>query len=71
MKLKHFGGVCKVKGIAMDGVRYGLQQAGWENSSVRLTYLYYHPKNTVDVVFSPSSSCGGLSHVHDMVSDKL
>lgn len=35
----------------MDGVRYGLQQASWENSSVRLTLLYYHPKNTVDVVF--------------------
>lgn len=55
----------------MDGVRYGLQQASWENSSVRLTLLYYHPKKTVDVVFSPRSSCGGISHTHDMVSDKL
>jgi hypothetical protein len=71
VKLKHLGGLCKEKGIAMDGVRYGLQQASWENSSVRLTLKYYHPKNTVDVVFSPRSSCGGLSHVHDMVSDKL
>lgn len=35
-KLK-LGGLCKEKGGAMDGGRYGLQQSSWENSSVRLT----------------------------------
>uniref|UniRef100_A0A7I3ZF45 Uncharacterized protein n=1 Tax=Physcomitrium patens TaxID=3218 RepID=A0A7I3ZF45_PHYPA len=50
---------CEEKGSAMDGVRFGLQQASWENSSVRIALNYYHQTNTVDVVSSSRSSHGG------------